>query len=98
MEAMQRLKDKLSERVFGIVDAEQVTEFLADLGRELQVSWQPVGGIPNNVHTVEVSSDPALALMERPTCSRTLRDRAYASCRGRALVRSAFGRVNGPGR
>ena len=39
---------------------------LVDLGREMAVSWQPVGGIPNNVHTVEVSSDPALALMERP--------------------------------
>jgi hypothetical protein len=63
---MQRLNDKLSEQVFGVVDAEQVTEFLAHLGRELPVSWQPVGGIPNNVHTVEVSSDPALALMERP--------------------------------
>jgi hypothetical protein len=63
---MQRLSDKLSEQVFGITDAEQVTELLADLGRELPVSWRPVGGIPNNVHTVEVSSDPALALMERP--------------------------------
>jgi hypothetical protein len=63
---MQRLSETLSGQLFQIADAEQTAEFLADLGKEMSVSWQPVGGIPNNVHTVEVSSDPALALMERP--------------------------------
>lgn len=33
------------------------------------LSWTPLGGIENNVHTVEVSADPALALVERPVNS-----------------------------
>lgn len=62
----QTLSSGLSEEIFKVVDGEAVEELLGEIGKELAVSWRPVGGIPNNVHTVEVSSDPALALMERP--------------------------------
>ena len=31
--------------------------------------WKPVGGKENNVHTIEVSTNPGLALIERPTNS-----------------------------
>ena len=34
-----------------------------------ELNWIPVGGKMNNVHTVEVSTDPGLALAERPTNS-----------------------------
>jgi hypothetical protein len=63
---MQTLSEELSERVFEVVTAEGVEDLLDQIGDEVSVSWLPVGAIENNVHTVEVSSDPALALMERP--------------------------------
>ena len=63
---MQSLNKELAQQVFEVVTAEEVHDLLAAIGGEISVSWLPIGGIPNNVHTVEVSSDPALALMERP--------------------------------
>ena len=33
------------------------------------LAWNPVGGKMNNIHTVEVSTNPGLALVERPTNS-----------------------------
>ncbi len=65
-----RLSRKLSERVFELTSEEDLTDWLRDVDKELEgVSWVPLGGIENNVHTVEVASDPALALVERPTNS-----------------------------
>lgn len=57
----------LSERVFDVTDSDAVEDLLADVAKAAGgVTWRPVGGIPNNVHTIEVSTDPALALTERP--------------------------------
>ncbi len=62
-----KLPKKLSEMVFEVTDSDQVDDLLADIAKAVGgVRWKPVGGIPNNVHTVEVASDPALALVERP--------------------------------
>jgi hypothetical protein len=63
----EKLPKNLSEKVFEIVDADQVDDLLAAVAKAVGgVSWLPIGGIENNVHTVEVASDPALALTERP--------------------------------
>ena len=65
-----RLSQKLSERVFEITKEDELLDWLRDVDKELSgISWVPLGGIENNVHTVEVASDPALALVERPTNS-----------------------------
>jgi len=61
------LPKELSEEIFRLTTADAVTDWLAEAGTAIGgVSWQPLGGIPNNVHTVQVASDPALALVERP--------------------------------
>lgn len=65
-----RLSRKLSERVCGLTSEEDLRDWLRDVDKEIGgISWVPLGGIENNVHTVEVASDPALALVERPTNS-----------------------------
>jgi hypothetical protein len=47
--------------------AAEVDELLVEIAKAIGgIDWEPVGGIANNVHTVEVSTDPALALTERP--------------------------------
>jgi hypothetical protein len=57
----------LSEEVFTLSDSAGVERWLVEVSRAVGgVSWPALGGIPNNVHTVEVASDPALALVERP--------------------------------
>ncbi|HEV2172203.1 MAG TPA: hypothetical protein VGR71_01495, partial [Nitrospira sp.] len=64
---MARLSSELSDAVFEIKTDLETKEWLAEVDRALGgVEWCPLGGIPNNVHTVEVASDPALALVERP--------------------------------
>jgi hypothetical protein len=61
------LSRDLSEQVFELVDAASTQAWLLEADKELGgVSWRHLGGIENNVHTVEVASDPALALVERP--------------------------------
>lgn len=61
------LSRDLSRRAIELKTAEEVREFIADAERDLgRIRWRPLGGIPNNVHTAEVFSDPALALVERP--------------------------------
>lgn len=61
------LSPALSERALALVSEHEVHAWLQDVAAELGgVSWRALGGIPNNVHTVEVASDPALALVERP--------------------------------
>src|SRR5437773_5137671 len=65
-----KLSRKLSERVFEIKTEDEYQHWLREVDKELNgISWVPLGNIPNNVHTVEVASDPALALVERPTNS-----------------------------
>jgi hypothetical protein len=65
-----RIPRPLTERVFDLVSEEDFQDWLSEVERSCGgVVWKPVGGIDNNVHTVEVSSDPALALVERPTNS-----------------------------
>src|SRR5207249_10429127 len=62
-----KLSKKLSERVFEIRTEDEYQRWLREVDKELNgISWVPLGGIDNNVHTVEVASDPALALVERP--------------------------------
>lgn len=64
---MTTLSDGTSTRALSLMSAADVVEWLDDVTAEVGgVTWLPLGGIPNNVHTVEVASDPALALVERP--------------------------------
>jgi hypothetical protein len=61
------LSRELSERLFAITSQDDVDEWLRDVSADIGgVVWLPLGGIDNNVHTVEAASDPALALVERP--------------------------------
>lgn len=65
-----RLPTNLSERIFELTSQEEALDWLTQVDKATGgIAWAPVGGIDNNVHTVEVSSDPALALVERPTNS-----------------------------
>ena len=64
---MTTLSDSLSDRALALITESDVPAWLDDVTAEVGgVSWHPLGGIPNNVHTIEVASDPALALVERP--------------------------------
>jgi len=46
---------------------EEIEQWLSDVDRSVGgIRWVPLGGIENNVHTVQVSADPSLALVERP--------------------------------
>lgn len=65
-----KLPKNLSERIFEIATEEELDDWLREIDKVVGgISWTPVGGNDNNVHTVEVSSDPSLALVERPTNS-----------------------------
>ena len=62
------LSSELSRRVFTIRSQAELLKWIADVERELNgVAWRAVGDEADNVHTVEVSSDPALAMLERVT-------------------------------
>ena len=62
-----KISNTLSERAFKLTKPDEVQSWLEDVDKELGgLRWFPLGGIPNNVHTVQVSADPALALVERP--------------------------------
>lgn len=64
---MKTLSSDLSHAAFRITKASEVTDWLQAVAVEVgTIRWRPVGGIEDNVHTVEVASDPALALVERP--------------------------------
>ena len=53
-----------------ITEQGDLDQWIRNVDKEVGgISWVPVGGIENNVHTVEVASDPSLALVERPTNS-----------------------------
>jgi hypothetical protein len=62
-----KLSRGLAERVLALKTQDEVDQWIRDVSAEVGgISWKPLGGIENNVHTVEVASDPALALVERP--------------------------------
>jgi hypothetical protein len=64
---MTILSEGLSDRFLHLVTETEVSAWLEDVTAEVGgITWLPLGAIPNNVHTVEVASDPALALVERP--------------------------------
>lgn len=46
---------------------DEIEQWLLDADRSVGgLRWVPLGAIENNVHTVQVSADPSLALVERP--------------------------------
>jgi hypothetical protein len=62
------LPQGLSERLFQLRREEDLREWLVAVDREVGgLSWRPVGGFEDNIHAIEVSADPALALVERVT-------------------------------
>jgi hypothetical protein len=65
---MTILSEELSLRVFDIQSREACDRWIADVDKQVGgLAWKPVGGIENNVHAIEVASDPAAALVERVT-------------------------------
>src|SRR5262245_27045436 len=65
-----RLSRTLSEAFFDVTTEEVALDWVRAVDKEVGgIECRPLGGIDNNVHTVEVASDPALALVERPTNS-----------------------------
>lgn len=67
---VSKINAKLSEELFSINNQKDLEAWLVEAKKSLGgVTWKPLGGNENNVHTVEVASDPALALIERPTNS-----------------------------
>lgn len=58
----------LSLKLAGITNAESLDQWIKDAEKEIKgVRWLPVGGIDNNAHVCEVSTDAGLALIERIT-------------------------------
>jgi hypothetical protein len=59
---------QLSERLFEINTGDDLDSWLREVEKQVGgVLWTPLGGRDNNSHTVEVATDSALALVERPT-------------------------------
>lgn len=57
----------LADRIFDAATDADIDDWLADAAKQAGgLRWKPLGGIDNNPHTVEVASDPALALVEIP--------------------------------
>jgi hypothetical protein len=57
----------LGAAAFTLLTNNEVSDWIAEVSEAVSgVSWRPLGGIDNNVHTVEVASDPASALVEIP--------------------------------
>src|SRR5262249_9729706 len=55
------------EQALTMTSVADVRAWLHALEKEVGgLLWVPLGGIANNVHTVQVSADSALALVERP--------------------------------
>ncbi len=67
---MTKLPGETSASLFKIRTEEDFRSWLRSVDKAAGgVTWMPLGGIENNVHTVEVASDSGLALIERPTNS-----------------------------
>jgi hypothetical protein len=63
-----KLSRSLSERVLSAVTRDEIDAWLRDVDRHVAgLRWVPLGGIMNNIHSVEVASDSASALVERAT-------------------------------
>ncbi len=57
----------LCEQAFELAAPEDAQAWLVDVDKAVGgLRWVALGGIENNVHTVQVSADSALALVERP--------------------------------
>jgi hypothetical protein len=55
----------LSAKIANITNAEDLDQWIKDAEKEIKGScWLPVGGIDNNAHVCEVSTDAGLALIE----------------------------------
>ena len=62
------LSQRLSDAVFCLASKEEAHEWLRDIDEEVGgLRWVPVGGLEDNIHAIEVSSHPALAIVERVT-------------------------------
>lgn len=67
---VMRIPRELSERLFNVSTEQELNRWIRDVDKAVGgITWPWLGGIDNNVHTVEVASDPSLALVERPTNS-----------------------------
>ncbi len=63
-----KLSTEISTQAFDIRTEEELRAWLVEVDRSVGgLAWTPVGGIENNVHAVEVASDPAAALVENVT-------------------------------
>ncbi len=64
---MVKISKKLSEQALTITTVADVRAWLHAAEKEVGgLLWVALGGIANNVHTVQVSAESALALVERP--------------------------------
>jgi hypothetical protein len=62
------LTQELTARALTLRTHPELLDWLRDVEKEFNgVSWRAVGDEADNVHTVEVSTDPALAMLERVT-------------------------------
>lgn len=62
-----KISQELSMRALRAARTDEIEQWLIDVDRYVGgLRWVPLGGIENNVHTVQVSADPSLALVERP--------------------------------
>ena len=63
-----KLSARSSSTIIDCFTAEEVEEWLRTIAIEVgDLKWKPVGGKENNIHTIEVSTNSGLALVERPT-------------------------------
>lgn len=63
-----KINRQLSEKLFTIMTGDDLDRWIREVEKDIGgVIWNPLGGRDNNSHTVEVATDPALALVERPT-------------------------------
>lgn len=77
------LPEDLSRATFAVRCKHDVDEWLRDIDEHVGgLRWVPVGNLEDNVHAIEVSTDPALALVERVTNAIDALLELQASARG----------------
>ena len=63
-----KISRRLSEVIVEATSKDDVEKWLTSIEEELEgLSWKPVGGRPNNIHTIHASTSSGLALVERYT-------------------------------
>lgn len=62
-----KLKAKIGSDAWSAQSLEDVQDILKEVQHSQATSWRPVGDRPNNIGTIRMGSDPALALVERVT-------------------------------